>query len=253
MVSAQPPPPPVARGAVPTAAGVRGRCSAEEFWGLLRGRVAAGAHGAVQRLMRQVLPQEAAQLVADCHVPLFPDLKASLWAAIYDSMDHDNRSSVIQQFGIYLRRFEHAARRMLPDFQWGEATREPFDGYQPPLRFCSSVLFYRLHAPVPFGSSELIFPADVLGQLTNGLFFYYREGRPGQNPGCCICAGIGRCFDFYTVVAPSLHGVLQAMTPEDRYDVATGATVPRKRRCRCKRCFAREMADISRAEQLENL
>merc|ERR1712232_1186263 len=126
--------------------------------------------------------------------------------------------------------FQRCAQETFPDFAWGEGNtdlgEEDALTRSSPLRLCDQVFFYRLSDEVRAG-----FVADILGQLTNGWYFYYREGPPAVGDG-----GIGRCANYCAVVAKSLRGVVGAMRDEDRYDVLTRKELPRVELCECMMC-----------------
>jgi len=241
----QPPPPPcLVEGPSHeqgNAAGLRLR----EFWTIMLKRNAGYANGLLRRCLRGALPSQAADLVADYVFEFAPfcDLGPVMWESIHNGLDHVHKSSVLKHFQDYQRRFTKKACKIYPGFTLGDG--EKFRGVDcgqyaqcSPVRFCHKVFFYRLHKPVMHGKLEMRFVADVLGQLTNGLYFYYSEGPAEWNPGCCCCAGVGRCADYRVVVAQSLAGVAKHLRPEERLDIVCGATVPRLQPCSCQLCRA---------------
>merc|ERR1712232_1057054 len=115
-------------------------------------------------------------------------------------------------------RLETQARITFPDFAWGEVRTGDFGEYtnSSPLRFCAWTYFYRLDRKVHAG-----FIADILGRLTNGLYFYYQEGSPWVGDG-----GIGRCAKFRVIVAPTLRQIVEEIRAEDRHDIASDCKTP---------------------------
>eukprot|EP00929_Paragymnodinium_shiwhaense_P120672 TRINITY_DN92676_c0_g1_i1.p1 TRINITY_DN92676_c0_g1~~TRINITY_DN92676_c0_g1_i1.p1 ORF type:complete len:304 (-),score=44.85 TRINITY_DN92676_c0_g1_i1:18-881(-) len=241
MEACDAPPPVAARGGFGSIHASQ-RCTAQEFWLLFDDRLASRPYAVPQRVLQSALPPPAASAVAAfLHDKIAPDCTEDLWGKVYSMLDHKQERFVRRQFGVYLRRFRDEANKIFPDMVMEDLPHREdvdFGSYSPPLKICKAIYFYRLHY-VKFGGMTLCFVADVLGQLTNGQFFYYKEGLPAQAPGCCTCAGISRCEQYQVIVAESLEAVVEGMSPEDRHDVGIGRAKPRLYRCSCRECRKR--------------
>jgi len=204
-------------------------CSAEDFWQKIRLSGMDRRYRHVRRLMLGLpLPGHIAENIVGFCVREMPNILDKMWTDIYPRFDHSQPGVVQCHFSVYVERVKKEVCRCFPDVAWEGAESCPqFAQYKSssPLRFCRAILFYRVDHHVHAG-----FVADLMGQLANGIYFYYREGPPSIG-----CGGLSRCTTYVVLATKSLCGLVEQMSSEDRFDIATGRRKPRPMDCECQR------------------